>query len=356
MGRIRSFFSKFWKITWGHKKTSIVVLIVLLIAGFIFWPKSTKTILTQAVIRGDVVKTVSVTGKITSDKSVDLSFQIGGTLAYLGVKKGDTVKAYQTIATLDQRTVQKNLQIALANYSQERNAFETNKENDNPNNLDVNNLDLKLKRILQDNQFDLDKSVYSVELQDLARQESILTTPIDGVVTRTDALTAGVNITPMTVFSVTDPNSLSFSMDVDEADIGNVKVGQDINVSLDAFPNNTLKLKVLQIDFVSHLTTSGGTAFTVKGALPFNNDYRVGINGNADIITALKKDVLNIPLSAVMEDSTVYVKNSDGSYSKKKVALGLESDTQAEVLSGLSQQDSVAVDPSSVPQQNIRKK
>lgn len=355
MGKIKNLISRFWKLTWGHKKTSIIVLIILLVAGFVLWPKSAKQILTQTVTKGDVIKTVSVTGKITSDKYVDLNFQIGGTLAYLGVKKGDTVKAYQTIATLDQRTVQKNLQIALANYSEQRNSFETNKDNNNPNNLDVNNLNQQLKRVLQDNQFDLDKAVYSVELQDLVRQESILTTPIDGIVTRTDAVTNGVNISPLTVFSVTDPNSLSFSMDVDEADIGNIKTGQDIDVSLDAFPNNNLKLTVLQIDFVSHLTSSGGTAFTVKATLPFNENYRIGMNGNADIVVSVKRNVLNIPLSSVMEDGSVYIKTDKG-FVKRKITLGLESDTQAEVLSGLSQNEAVAVDPSSVPQQSIIKK
>jgi len=144
-------------------------------------------------------------------------------------------------------------------------------------------------------------------------------------------------------------------VDVDEADIGNIQNRQTVNVSLDAFPNKTITLKVAQIDFVSHLTTSGGTAFTVKATLPFDNSYRVGMNGNADIITNIKHDVLNIPLSSVMDDNTVYVQTNKG-YLKRKVVLGLESDTVAEVKSGLTQGEVVAVDPSSVPQQSIVKK
>lgn len=354
MGKIKNFFSKIWKLAWGHKKISIAVLIILVILTLVLWPKSAKQILTQTVSKGDVTKTISVTGKIASDKYVDLTFPMGGTLTYLGVKKGDNVKAYQTIATLDQRSVQKNIQIALASYAQARNAFDATEQNyGDTKSQDATST--QMRRILENNQYDLNKAVASVELQDLVRQESILTTPIAGIVTRTDALTAGVNVTPATVFSVVDPTSINLSMDVDEADIGNIEVGQNIDVSLDAFPNNTLKLKVSQIDFVSHLTSSGGTAFTVKATLPFNDGYRIGMNGNADIVIDTKHNVLNIPLSSIMEDNSVYVKTEKG-YKKRKVSLGLQSDILAEVKSGVSEGDMVAVDPSSVPQQSIVKK
>lgn len=355
MGKIKQFVSKVERAVWLHKRISLAALLIIIIVGFIIFPKTPKSVLTQVVTKSDVVKTVSVTGEITADKSINLSFQTGGTLSYLGVQKGDSVKAYQTIANLDQRTVQKNLEIALANYAEQRNTFDST-EQSYGDAKSQNATSDEMRRILEDNQYDLNKAVASVELQDLVRQQSILTTPIAGIVTRADAVTSGVNVTTATVFTVTDPSSLTFSMDVDESDIGNVKIGQDVNVSLDAFPNKTLKLKVKSIDFVSHITSSGGTAFTVKTNLPFNNAYRVGINGNADIITDSRKDVLNISLSSVMDDNTVYLKTNDGHFVKTKLTLGLESDTVAEVKSGLSQGDIVAIDPSSVPQQLIKKK
>ncbi len=354
MGKIKNLLSKLKNLVWHHKIISIIVIVVLLVFGFVLFPKSSKPILTETASIQDVIKTVSVTGNIEAKNSVNLTFQLGGTLTYLGVKNGDTVNAYQTIATLDQRTVQKNLQIALANYSQQRNSFETNMENNNPNNLDVNNLNLQLKRILQDNQFDLNKAVYSVELQDLVRQQSILTTPIAGIVTRADVATAGVNVNPTTTFTITDPNSLDFKMEVDEADIGQIKNGQIATVSLDSFPNDNLKLNVNNIDFVSHLTSSGGNAFFVNANLAQNNNYRVGMNGNADIIINAKQNVLAIQSSDIIDNNYVYVKTSKG-FVKTKLVLGLQNDTQAQVLSGLSEGDTVAIDPTSVPQNLIVK-
>ena len=165
-----------------------------------------------------------------------------------------------------------------------------------------------MRRILEDNQYDLNKAVASVELQDLVRQQSILTTPIAGIVTRADAVAAGVNVTPATTFTITDPSSLDFKMEVDESDIGQVKVGQNVNVSLDSFPNHTLKLKVNQIDFVSHVTSSGGNAFYVEAMLPQPNNYRVGMSGNADIIIDARHNVLSIQSTDIFDDNYVYVK------------------------------------------------
>jgi RND family efflux transporter MFP subunit len=353
VGRIKNLFSKVKKIILSHKVISIIIFVILLIIGFILFPKSEKQVLTQDVKKGDVIKTVSVTGKIASDNYVDLTFQTGGTLAYLGVKKGDTVKAYQTIATLDQRTVQKNLQIALATYAQTRNSFDATKEsyNDTPSQDATSN---EMRRILENNQYDLNKAVTSVELSDLARQQSILITPISGIITRTDVLTTGVNITPTTVFTVTDPSSLSFNMEVDEADIGRIKPGQQVNLSLDSFPDQMLKLSVSEIDFVNHTTSSGGSAYYVKTSLPQNESYRVGMGGNADIIISSKRNVLYVQSSDIFDDHYIYVKKNN-KFEKRKLQLGLQSDTEVEVLSGLSVGDIVVLDPGTVPPNQILK-
>lgn len=353
MGKIKNIILKIRQLALAHKKISIPAIIIFLVIIFIFWPKSVKQILTQKVTMGDVIKTVSVTGKIASDNYVDLTFQTGGTLAYLGVKKGDFVKAYQTIASLDQRTVQKNLQNALADYAKQRNSFDSTQDTygNRPSSQATSS---EMRRILENNQYDLNKAIASVELQDIVRQQSILTTPIAGIVTRTDALTTGVNITPATVFSVTDPDSLSFSMEVDEADIGHIKPDQPVNVSLDSFPDQILKLSVNKIDFVNHTTSSGGSAYYVKASLPQNDSYRVGMGGNADIIISSKYQVLSIQSSDIFDDYYVYVKKNN-KFEKRKLQLGLQTDTEVEVLSGLSVGDIVALDPGAIPQNQILK-
>ncbi|MGH7246265.1 MAG: efflux RND transporter periplasmic adaptor subunit, partial [Candidatus Levyibacteriota bacterium] len=283
----------------------------------------------------------------------DLTFPVSGTLAYIGVRKGDYVQRFQTIATLDERTVQKNLQQALITYSEQRNTFD--QTNDNYNHQTPSGaLTDAIKRILQNNQYDLDKSVNSVELQDLVRQQAILASPIAGIVTRADATTPGITagITGPT-FSIVDPSSIAFDMDVDEADIGKVTVGQNVNVSLDAYPDETLHMQVSKIDFNSHTTSNGGNAFTVEVGLQQsangNYKYRVGMNGNADITVAQKENVLIIPIVSLVDDgASVYVQNGK-KFMKKKVTTGLESDTEVEITGGLQENDIVVLEPSRIP-------
>lgn len=335
---------------WHHKIITAIAIVIVLILGFIFRPKPAAPVATQEVEPTNIIQSVSVSGTTVAKNSVNLTFPVAGTISWVGVKVGDTVNAYQTIATLDQRTALKNLQQSLIAYSIQRNTFDqTISDNNNIQNPDQAGND-KLKRILQNNQYNLDNAVNSVELQDLARQQSILTTPIAGIVTRADATAPGVTAVPTVIFSVADPNSIVFSMDVDEADIGKIQMGQTAHLTLDAYPNETITEPVNFIDFVSHTTANGGNAYSVQIPLTNNNSYkyRVGMNGNADIIIQQRENVLTVPLSSLTEDGAVYVREGK-KFVKKKVVLGIQNDTEAQVLSGLKKGDFVAIDPTQIP-------
>ena len=333
---------KLLKFVKKHKKILPIALIPILILVFFVFPKNKSTVPTSAVENGDVVKLLSVTGKVASESSVNLSFQIAGKLVYLPFKKGDTVSANRTIAALDQRSVQKNVQDELLSYSKQRATFEQTLKDYNASKISDAVSDT-IKRTLEKNQYDLEKAVLSLELDALVREQSFLITPISGILTRADISSTGVNAKTTDVFTVTDPNSLVFQIDVDEADIGSVTEGQTVDVTLDAFPNDALSLTVDKIDFVSHTTTSGGNAFTVEARLPENSNYRVGMSGDADVIVDSQRGVLTVPSTSIVDDSFVYVKK--GKYfEKRSIDLGLQSDTDVEVLSGLSEGEEIATD------------
>lgn len=331
-----------------HKKITIVVVIVLLLLVFFLRPKPQPAVETQKVTEGDVTQVLSATGKVESENSADLTFLTAGKLVYLGVKEGDTVKKGQVIATLDQRTVQKNLESSLRDYAKARNTFEQTKDT-NGNATPDTAANEAVKRVLEDSQYDLDKAVISVELQTLAQEQSVLTSPIDGVVTRADAKSAGVNVAPTTTFTIDDPYNLVFKIDVDESDIGKVRLQQPINITLDAFPDRKITVPVDSIDFASHKTDTGGNAYTVTALLPENNnfEYRVGMNGDAEIVLRELKHVLHVPLASISDNDYVYVKKDKG-FEKRKIEKGLESDTDVEVKSGLTAGDEIAVDPTTV--------
>ncbi len=338
-----------------HKWVYLGIILVVLVVGFLLRPKPPVSVPTQKVTRGQITQSVSGSGTVNSDTLVNLSFQLGGKLVYLGVKQGDSVIQGQTIAVLDQQTMQKNLENALRDYSIQRNKFDQTLA-DNGNRTASTALNDDMKRILEENQYDLDKAIISVQLQDLAKQQSILTSPINGIIIHEDVETAGINILPSTIFTVADPDHVLFKMDVDEADIANVRVGQPMHITLDAYPEKTITLSVDKIDFASHSTSTGGTAYTVQADFPdnLNYRYRIGMNGNAEITTNQKNNVLTIPLASLVQNHFVYVKAGTG-FIKKSITTGVSSDTEIEVIAGLNLGDEVALQPTEAAKQVVKK-
>jgi hypothetical protein len=130
-----------------------------------------------------------------------------------------------------------------------------------------------------------------------------------------------------------------------------------MKVNLDAYPNQTFDLAINHIDFASHTTSTGGTAYTVQAAFPASSSlsYRLGMQGDAEVITNEKKDVLTIPLASIIQDHYVYVKMQKG-FVKKNVTTGISSDTETEVTSGLTAGEKVALDPTAASKQVVKTK
>jgi RND family efflux transporter MFP subunit len=336
-----TFFKKIHK----RKRLLFILPILLIVPAILFTPKQAETIETQTIKNGNVTESLTATGTIDATNSVNLNFLSGGKLVYLGAHKGDFVEAGQIIAILDQRTIQKNLETALKNYSLQRNTFDQTKDDQNDH-TPQNALNDEMKRILEDNQNNLDKAIISVDLQQLAKEQSIITTPIGGILIKADVSNTGLNVTPTTTFTVADPSTMVFKMDIDEADIGRIKQDQTVKVTLDAYPDQTLTLSVNAIDFATHPTTTGGNAYTVESALPSNENigYRLGMNGDAEIVIHEKKDVPTLSLASIFDDKYVYVKK-DTSFEKREVTFGISSETDVEILSGLVVGDEVALNP-----------
>ena len=72
------------------------------------------------VEKGPLQVVLSSSGTVMAENKADLTFQTGGRLSWVGVKKGDRVRKWQGIASLDQRTVQKNLEKELNDYLKTR--------------------------------------------------------------------------------------------------------------------------------------------------------------------------------------------------------------------------------------------
>ncbi|MBU1323382.1 efflux RND transporter periplasmic adaptor subunit, partial [Patescibacteria group bacterium] len=284
-------FGKFLK---TRKLLTVFLLLVIILSGFFGYKKFGPK------------KISDLYELIKSQSQVDLKFQTSGQLTWVNVQEGDFVKKWQAIAGLDQQELKKNLQKYLLDFSKERADFDED--------LKVTYLDKVLtdtiSRILQKNQYDLDKAVLDVELKDIALKYSTLVSPLTGIVTHIDVPLAGVNITPAAaVFTVADPDHLEFEAIIDEVDIGLIKLSQSARLTLDAYPDEIINLTVDSINFNSSLDSSGSTVFLVKFRVENNPDqkFKLGMNGEVTITVAEKANVLAVPLSSILENGTATV-------------------------------------------------
>lgn len=336
------------------KKTVFIIATVILfisLGGAFFYRQKTKPLEYQftTVKKGKLSLTVSSSGEIQTDKEVTLQFQTSGKLAWIGVKEGDKVKQWQAIASLDVRELEKKLKKELNDYLKERWDFEGDREtyHVSTDDLDKYTLTNAVRRLLEKNQFDLENTVWDVEIAHLAVELATIISPIAGIVTKAEAPNAGVNVTPATSrITISSPDEVYFEANVDENDIGLVKLGQKAIVFLDAYPDEEFQGEVKEISFVSTTTSGGGTAFPVQISLGQSNEnekFKIGMNGDVEIIISEKESAFYLPQEAVKQkEGKKYVEIlKDGTVEKIKVTTGLETDTEIEIVEGVEEGEEV---------------
>lgn len=334
-----------------HKIAVILSGLILLVAiatlpsrvtSFLKGPEARYKI-TQ-VKKQDLVQTISASGKVKAQEEVTLKFQTSGKLAWVGVKVGDEVKTWQAIASLDKRELKKNIEKELNDYMKERWDFEQDRETYGVTTDDLSKYTLTnaVRRILEKAQFDLNNAVIDVEIADLTEKLATIVTPISGIVTEIESPIAGVNITPATArFTIAKPGVMVFEANVDESDVGGVRIGQRVIITLDAYPEEEFEGVINRISFASITTRGGGTAFPVEIILPENENlrFKVGMNGDTEIITTQESDALTVPIEAVREKKgKKFVQIIEGKTVKEiEVETGIESETKIQIISGLSE-------------------
>ena len=296
--------------------------------------------------RRDLAKTLDLSGYIDADEKVTLRFKTSGKLAWVGVKEGDKVRKYQAIAGLDRYQLKRDFRKAMASYLKTRNNFEQE-------NADYGywqhwfELSDKAKRILANDQYDLDRAVADVELSNLALQEATLVTPIAGIVTKVAAPYAGVNITPATAeFEIVNPDSVYFRAEVDEEGVVDLKPGMNVKIALDAYPQQKFSGKIKSVSFNS-VSSGSSPSYRLKISLGTDNrdfKFRLAMSGEADVVVARAKNVLAIPIPALQNDGQPFVWIwKEGQKHKRKVKVGLETDEWVEIKQGLGGKEAIAM-------------
>jgi len=321
-----------------------IIIFFLIIGAAIFlyqrfFLKEEKELATYTVKRETLQETLAVTGEIDAKEKVSLHFQAGGRLSWVGVKEGDTVKKYAGIAALDTRLLQKTLQKYLNTYSKERRDFEqTGDDNEGPV-LDLSReIRASAERTLENAQFDLDNSVLDVELQTISKEYSLLYSPIDGIVTRMDAKEPGMNVSITDTYQIINPDSIYFSVSVDQTEVVDLYEGQIGTITFDAYPDQKVSGAITSIGFTPK-TDESGTVYEVEMTFESAgiNGYRLGMTGDVEFVLNEIKNTVVVPIEYIIdEDGREFVQKQVQEQMKKiPVETGQEYGGMVQILDGL---------------------
>jgi|SRR3989344_298786 len=321
------------------KSRRIIVAVVAVVLITFFATRGgaeTSKIKTAQVTEKTLESEVTVSGEVKSREETNLRFQTSGKLAYIGVKQGDYVRSGQTVASLDSQELEKRLKRDLNTYFKTRLDFEDVKDSQKDKVITDT-----LKRIAQRSQADLDNSVIDVEIKDLAIKFSKLNSPINGYVVSEPNVFPNAFVFPTdTIVQIANLDKIQFVAEVDETEIGKIKIGQKATLTLDAFEGKQIETTVASIAPKAITTSTGATAFEVKFNLKAQEDFRLGMNGESKITTESQTNAQVVPLDVIVEERYVWVKKND-TYEKKEVTLGLESETEVKITSGISKDETI---------------
>ncbi|HNS98191.1 MAG TPA: efflux RND transporter periplasmic adaptor subunit [Polyangiaceae bacterium] len=278
---------------------------------------------TAAAEKGNILVTVSVTGKIQSVDAVEIGAEVSGKVDEVLVDFNDAVKKGQELARinteqLDARVKEVRAQSAVAAaslLSAKATAAEAKANVARMKSLAdrglVSQKDLEAAvataaraeaSVAQANAQQVVNAA-SLESALSARDKAIIRSPIDGLVLSRSVepgQTVAASLQAPVLFIVAkDLTTMVLKVDVDEADVGKVQKGQRATFTVDAYPGKNFEASVKSL---KNVPTSGQDVVTYEAELSVDNQERLlrpGMTATATIITSEKKDVLVVPNTAL---------------------------------------------------------
>ena len=341
---------------------------------------------TAQVERGTIANSVTATGTVEPVTEVDVGTQVSGIIDKLYVDYNDVVKAGQLIAEMDKVNLQAELKSAEAQLASSKTEFEYQQKNYARSKV------LHEKQLVSDT--DYETATYNYEKAKAAYEQSqasmvkvrrnleyaTITSPIDGVVINKvveEGQTVAAGFETPTLFTIAaDLTKMQVIADVDEADIGNVKEGQRVQFTVDAYPNDTFEGVVQQVrlgesdDSSSSTSTSSSSVVTYEVVITADNPdlkLKPRLTANVTIFTMKEENVLLVPNKALrfipepklMETLGLQVNDNSANIKKgekfvwvkennvlvtKAITVGVSNNNYTEILGGLNEGEVVAVD------------
>ncbi len=308
-------------------RLAVLVLVILAAAAAVYVysgrDRAEFSYMTQPVKRGDLTVLVTATGSVQPTEQVDISSELSGTMRDVNVDFNSTVKAGDVLAVLDTNKLEADVKSSRAKLnSAKANVVKANADLESA----ATSLD-RLKSLVKSNvstQQSLDDATYkydsAVAAKDINEAEVLaseadlqlaevnlgkakIVSPIDGVIlTRSvdPGATVAASLSAPVLFTIAgDLKKMELQVDVDEADVGQIAVGQKATFTVDAYPDRTFPAVIEQIRFASEVVNN---VVTYKAVLSVDNAdllLRPGMTATADITVEAVKDTLMVPNAAL---------------------------------------------------------
>lgn len=352
-----------------NKKKALVIAAVAAIAALAVWllsggkKEETITFDTAAVAPANIMNSITATGTIEPVTSVTVGTQVSGIVSKLFVDYNSVVKKGQVIAELDKTnlmsqlntaktqlaTAQSQLNYQTANYKRYKTLFE--------------------KGLVAADDFDNAKLSYTQAKEQVASAKeevqraqtnlgyATITSPIDGVVLSKsveEGQTVAASFSTPELFTIAqDLTNMQVVADVDEADIGDVKEGERVTFTVDAYPDDTFEGEVKQVRQEATTTNNVVTYEVVISAPNADLKLKPGLTANVTIYTAERKGVLSVPSKALrftpQKETVGKMKIVDVANAKNKVwtiegnsivahkvNIGMTDGTNTQIVGGIS--------------------
>ena len=315
------------------KLLTIIILLAVVgsAGGWYYMRKNTKDpdVRIAQISRGDVVKVVQATGTLEAVTTVQVGTQVGGIIQNLYADFNDFVKKGQVIARLDPTIMDTQIEQQKANVTRSQADLERLKVTlqDAQQKLDraqaLSDKNLLPRSELETAQVNVESTKAQIKSSEAAlvqaksqlstaevnRAHTVIEAPIDGIVIQRavelgQTVNAGMNA-PLLFIIAADLTKMQVNANIDEADVGSMRTGQNVTFRVDAFPTETFTGNVQQVRLQPTTVQNVVTYQTVIAVPNQQLKLKPGMTANVQIEIARKNNVLRMPVAATRFRPTV---------------------------------------------------
>ena len=352
------------------KISLLIIGAVLVIWTFWFlWKKSrpvVKKYEIEVVTTGSISKKTVATGKVDPRNEILIKPQMSGIIAAVYKEAGDKVKAGDVIAKIKVIPDMVSLNGAESRVSRAQISFDQNKKN--------YDRDAKLfeGKVISKEEFEKTELQFNNDKEELRTAKDNLSLTRDGISTNSAAISntlvrSTINGTILdvpvkvgnsviqsnnfndgtTIATVANMGDMLFVGKLDETEVGRIKVGMPMDITIGALQDQKLTAK---LEYVSPKgkEENGAIMFEMKAAVKVPQDVfiRAGYSANAEIVFSKSENVITIPESCIEfggDTAFVYVLKTKEPqvFIKKQIKIGISDGVKIEVKSGLSVKDKI---------------